>query len=65
LTLASNGVGSVIGTLFAKYLFDFAVTQHHGGWAAYWWVQAGIIALCLPVLAVFYQGVAVKPASQA
>lgn len=60
LTLASNGVGSVIGTIFAKYLYDFTVAHHHGGWSAYWWAQAVLIAVCVPVLAIFYQGVAVK-----
>jgi nucleoside transporter len=63
LTLASNGVGSVIGTMFAKYLYDFTVAQQHGGWSAYWWAQAALIGVSLPVLAIFYQGVAVRPAS--
>ncbi|MEK7949738.1 MFS transporter [Luteolibacter soli] len=60
LTLASNGVGSVVGTLFGKYLYDFTVEHQHGGWASYWWVQTALIAICLPVLAIFYQGVAAK-----
>lgn len=60
LTLASNGVGSVIGILFGKFLYDHAVVQQHGGWTAYWWVQAALTALCLPVMGIFYQGVAAK-----
>ena len=60
LTLASNGVGSVIGILFGKFLYDYAVVQQHGGWTTYWWVQALLTALCLPVMAIFYQGVAAK-----
>ena len=60
LTLASNGVGSVIGIFFGKFLYDFTVVQQHGGWTTYWWVQAALTALCLPVMAIFYQGVAVK-----
>jgi nucleoside transporter len=60
MTLASNGVGSVIGIAFGKFLYDYAVVQQHGGWTAYWWVQAALTALCLPVMAIFYQGVAGK-----
>ena len=60
LTLASNGVGSVIGIFFGKFLYDFTVVQQHGGWTTYWWVQAALTALCLPVMAIFYQGVAAK-----
>ncbi len=58
LSLASNGVGSVIGTLLAVRLHDFTVGAQHGSWAAYWWIQAGCIALCVPILACFYKGVA-------
>jgi len=58
LSLVSNGIGSVIGTLLAVKLHDFTVGAHHGGWAAYWGIQAGCIALCVPILAIFYQGVA-------
>ena len=63
LTLASNGVGSVLGIAFGKFLYDYAVVQQHGGWTAYWWVQAALTALCLPVMAIFYQGVAGKPST--
>jgi nucleoside transporter len=63
MTLASNGVGSVIGILFGKFLYDFAVVQQHGGWTAYWWVQAALTTLCLPVMAILYQGVAAKPST--
>ncbi|QJE98197.1 MFS transporter [Luteolibacter luteus] len=58
LSLVSNGIGSVTGTLLAVRLYDFTVSSHHGGWATYWWIQAGCIAICLPILAIFYQGVA-------
>ena len=58
LSLSSNGVGSVIGTLLARELYDFTVSAHHGGWATYWWVQCAGIAICVPILAIFYQGVA-------
>ena len=63
LSLASNGVGSVIGTLLAVKLHDFTVGAHHGGWSAYWWIQCACIALCVPILAVFYQGVATSASS--
>ena len=58
LSLVSNGIGSVTGTLLAVRLYDYTVGGHHGGWATYWWIQAGCIAICLPILAIFYQGVA-------
>jgi hypothetical protein len=58
LTLASNGVGSVVGTLIARQLYDFTVGGHHGGWSTYWWIQAACTAVCVPVLWIFYQGVA-------
>ena len=57
LTLASNGVGSLAGTMLARVFYDFTVGAGHGGWSAYWWIQAGCIAVSIPVLAVFYQGV--------
>lgn len=57
LSLASNGIGSLLGTLVARELHDFTVLGAHGGWTAYWWVQAGCIALSVPVLAIFYRGV--------
>ena len=57
LSLASNGIGSLVGTLLARQLHDYFVIGHHGGWSVYWWIQAGSIAVCIPVLAVFYQGV--------
>jgi nucleoside transporter len=60
MTLASNGVGSVIGIAFGKFLYDYAVVQQHGGWTTYWWVQAALTAICMPVMAIFYQGVAGK-----
>ena len=58
LSLASNGVGSLIGTILAVRLHDFTVGAHHGGWSAYWGIQCACIAICIPILAVFYQGVA-------
>lgn len=58
LSLASNGIGSVIGTLLAVKLHDFMVGAQHGGWSAYWWTQCACIAVCVPILAFFYQGVA-------
>jgi nucleoside transporter len=60
LSLASNGVGSLLGTLIARQLHEVTVVGGQGGWTAYWWVQAGCIALSVPVLAFFYQGVAVE-----
>ena len=58
LSLASNGVGSVIGTILAVKLHDFTVGAHNGGWSTYWGIQCACIAICLPILAIFYQGVA-------
>ena len=57
LSLASNGIGSLVGTLLARQLHDHFVVGHHGGWSAYWWIQAACTAVCVPVLLVFYQGV--------
>lgn len=59
LALCSGGIGSLVGTVFAKYLHDIAVANQHGGWTAYWLVQAACIAVCVPVLAIFYHGSAV------
>ncbi|TAF23962.1 MAG: MFS transporter [Verrucomicrobia bacterium] len=59
LSLASNGLGSLLGTLIASRLHQFTVLGGQGGWTTYWWVQAACIALTVPVLAFFYQGVAV------
>jgi nucleoside transporter len=60
LSLASNGIGSVIGTILAGRLYEFTVGAHNGGWGAYWWIQCGCIVCCVLVLAIFYQGVAVS-----
>jgi nucleoside transporter len=60
LALSSNGVGSLVGILLGKKLYDVAILHQHGGWSLYWWAQAAPIALCVVVLAVFYQGVAVR-----
>ncbi|MCW1884674.1 MFS transporter [Luteolibacter flavescens] len=62
LTLVNNGIGSVVGTIFGKFLYDYAVLNGNGGWATYWWVQTALIAICLPVLWFFYHGVVAKPA---
>lgn len=64
LSLMSNGVGSVVGTLLSVRLYDFTVGANHGGWATYWWIQAGCIAICLPILAIFYKGVAAPKPSE-
>ena len=65
LSLASNGIGSLVGTLLARQLHDYFVIGHHGGWSAYWSIQAACTAVCVPVLWIFYQGVAAgKPVSR-
>lgn len=58
LSLVSNGVGSVIGTLLSVRLHDFTVGAGHGGWSTYWFIQGACIAICLPILMIFYHGVA-------
>ncbi|WP_265593904.1 MFS transporter [Haloferula sp. BvORR071] len=61
LSLVSNGVGSVIGTLLSVKLYDFTVGAQHGGWSTYWWIQCACIAICVPILAIFYHGIAAPP----
>ena len=39
---------------------DKPFAEQHGGWSAYWWAQAALIGVSLPVLAIFYQGVVAK-----
>jgi MFS family permease len=58
LSLVSNGLGSVIGTLLSVRLHDFTVGAGHGGWSTYWFIQGACIAICLPILMIFYHGVA-------
>jgi MFS family permease len=65
LSLTSNGIGSLIGTLIARNLYDFTVGGQHGGWSSYWWFQAACIGICIPILAIFYKGIPAPRAEKA
>lgn len=60
LTLASNGVGALTGTMIARVIYDLTVEVGQGGWTVYWCIQAGCVALSMPILAIFYRGVPVS-----
>ncbi len=60
LSLVSNGIGTLAGTIFARYLHEITVVAGHGGWPAYWWVQTACIIVCIPLLGVFYRGAVVR-----
>lgn len=55
LALVSGGIGPLAGALFCQWLKLRCLTEGGGGWAAYWWILAGIILFCTLVFAVFYR----------
>ena len=61
ITLVSGGLGSVIGTLGAGWLYQVTVAAGQGGWAVFWGVHTFAIAGCFVLFAALYQGMAVRP----
>ncbi|WP_411826517.1 MFS transporter [Luteolibacter sp. AS25] len=57
LGLMMAGLGPLIGAFFCGWLRDFCVDDAGNGWENFWWVLAGMIAVCWGAFAVMYRGV--------
>jgi len=58
LTFVSFGMGSLVGTLVCGALYDFMVEAHHGGWAGYWGLLAGMCVAAGLYFLLGYKGMA-------
>ena len=58
ISLFSNGIGTLLGTVLVKNLYDHVVIEGTGGWAVYWSILAGVIAAITLVFVLSYVGVA-------
>lgn len=57
LSLVSNGIGSLLGTILVRVWYDRTAADDGGGWLSYWgWLGASIAVLTLG-FAWFYRGV--------
>lgn len=54
LGLVASGIGPLVGAVFCGWLRDVCVDDHGQGWEMFWWVLAGIIAVCWGAFAVLY-----------
>ncbi|MGE9271403.1 MAG: MFS transporter [Verrucomicrobiales bacterium] len=59
LALFSNGVGTLLGTVFVSRLHRTLVDQEHGGWLAFWLVLGGMILTVTLSFSFLYRGQAV------
>lgn len=64
LSLFSNGIGTLLGTIAVRHLYDLVVGNDQGGWAVYWAILGGMIALITLGFAVSYVGVAASTKSR-
>jgi MFS family permease len=56
LVMVSSGVGPLVGAVVCGYLRAQCVTEAGQGWAEFWAILAGMIAVCFVIFALFYQG---------
>ncbi len=56
LQMMAGGVGPLIGSLVCGLLREWLVADGHHGWANFWAVLAGMIAVCTVLFAIFYKG---------
>jgi len=64
LSLFSNGVGSLIGTIAVRNLHDHVVAGGQGGWMLFWSLLAASIVALTVGFALAYVGVAPRPAGR-
>ena len=57
LSLFSNGIGTLIGTIAVRHLYDVMVEGDSGGWTPYWSILGGVIVLITFGFAFCYVGV--------
>jgi MFS family permease len=56
LAMVSGGIGPLAGALICGWLRDGLVHGDGSGWSAFWWVLTAMIAVCMLVFALLYQG---------
>jgi MFS family permease len=56
LAMVSGGLGPLLGALVCGWLRHQCVTPDGQGWALFWIILAAMIAGCLVIFALFYQG---------
>lgn len=57
LGLMASGIGPLIGAFFCGWLRVVCVDENGQGWGTFWWVLAGIIAVCWAAFGVLYKSV--------
>ena len=63
LAMVSSGFGPLVGAMVCGWLRNHYVTESGEGWMDFWAILAGMIAVCLVIFAVFYQGQGKRQAS--
>ena len=56
LSLVSNGVGTLLGTVMVRELYDAMVPRESGGWFWFWMILGGMIAVIAAGFSFVYQG---------
>jgi hypothetical protein len=55
LSLMSAGIGPLVGAFFCGWLRAVCVDANGNGWEDFWWILAGIIALCWIAFGTLYK----------
>ena len=56
LGLMAAGIGPLVGAFFCGWLRDVCVDESGNGWQNFWWILAGLIAVCWAAFGVLYRG---------
>lgn len=56
LSMVSNGVGMLFGTVAVRALYDQTVAADHGGWVLFWAILAGLLLILTVVFSFSYTG---------
>ncbi len=56
LALVSGGIGPLAGAVICGWLRGVCVKADGGGWDLFWWLLTAMIAVCLVLFALLYQG---------
>jgi MFS family permease len=56
LGLMTSGTGPLFGAIFCGWLRQACVDENGNGWETFWWVLAGIIAVCWAGFGLLYRG---------
>lgn len=57
LALMAGGVGPLLGAWICGMLRKNLVQADGTGWAEFWWVLTGMVAICFVIFALFYRGI--------